>query len=510
MSRCRFALLVCLSCLFVFGAPEQEVLASSYSILSDNSGHTLHRFDEHKSENTVSRPFDEFIDTVLVYSEAMNKAVPNVVIIPENYHRSARAFPTLYLLHGAGGDYLNWLRNVPHITRLASKHQMIIICPDGGNTSWYFDSPIDPGMQYETYLAEELVSFVDSTYRTIQHPSGRGVTGLSMGGHGSLYLALRNQDIWGAAGSMSGGLDLRPYGGHWNIAERLGAKADFPERWEQHSVINMLHQLEGSSLEIMIDCGKSDFFYEANLAVHRKLERMNYPHRYIEGPGHHNWQYWARAIHPQAQFFQEYFQRSRVTTGVPAFVDPNTVYLFYLHGGVVQDQGADAVSQYYGAYKYHDILDTLSGRGMHVISEVRPKDTDERIYAAKIARQVDTLLNLGVTPENIVIAGASLGAYIAVEAAYRLQNPNINVALLGLCTDYSLDYFQSYRDKLCGRWLSISEQSDPKGPCTRLLDNPDCKSGYRELELETGYDHGFLFRPYRAWVDPLVQWINEH
>src|SRR5690606_1283607 len=134
--------------------------------------------------------------------------------------------------------------------------------PDGGVTSWYFDSPIDPQMQYETYMSKELITRIDQTYRTLSDRSGRAITGLSMGGHGAFYLAFKHQDIWGAAGSMSGGVDLRPFPNNWDLAKRLGNYAEHKENWETNTVINLVHQLEGDHLKLIFDCGSSDFFYD--------------------------------------------------------------------------------------------------------------------------------------------------------------------------------------------------------------------------------------------------------
>jgi len=198
-----------------------------------------------------------------------------------------------------------------------------------------------------------------------------------------------------------------------------------------------------------------------------------------------------------------------ISRSVPQKVDTTNVYLFYLHGGIVQEHGVNAVSEYYGPYKYLDILDTLSSHGYHVISERRPKGTNEVNYAKKVARQVDTLFSLGVTSENIVVTGASLGAYIAIEVAHILKNPVINYAILGLCTDYSIDLYSEYRSELCGRFLSISERSDQKRSCADLLDDPNCKTGYQELELNMGIDHAFLYSPYAEWIQPLVEWISK-
>ena len=74
--------------------------------------------------------------------------------------------------------------------------------------SWYWNSPVDPKSQYETFISDELIKAIDSKYKTIKNRTGRAITGLSMGGHGALYLAIKHQDVFGAAGSMSGGVDI--------------------------------------------------------------------------------------------------------------------------------------------------------------------------------------------------------------------------------------------------------------------------------------------------------------
>jgi len=185
------------------------------------------------------------VDTIRIESKSMNKPISNIVIIPDNYSAQQKGFPVLYLLHGAGGDYTNWASKVPDIKDCVDKYNFIIVCPDGGYTSWYFDSPIDEQMKYETYIAKELIDAIDIKYNTLDDKTGRAITGLSMGGHGAFYLAFRHQDIWGAAGSMSGCLDIRPFPNNWEISKRLGDYSRHQELWEENTVINLVYLLEG-------------------------------------------------------------------------------------------------------------------------------------------------------------------------------------------------------------------------------------------------------------------------
>lgn len=253
------------------------------------------------------------VETIEVTSASMNKTIKNTVVTPDAYQPS-KTFPVVYLLHGASGNFMDWINNVPSIKNLADTYQLIIVCPDGGNTSWYFDSPIDSSYRYETYVTKELLSYIDAHYSTIKDKSGRAITGLSMGGHGGLYLGIRHQDLFGAAGSMSGGVDIRPFPNNWDIAKRLGTLADKSENWEKNTVVNIVPQLQGGTLKLIIDCGVNDFFYEVNKNLHQKLLAMKYPHDFIERPGVHNWPYWSNSVRYQMLFFSDFFNKIGVRT----------------------------------------------------------------------------------------------------------------------------------------------------------------------------------------------------
>lgn len=246
------------------------------------------------------------VDTVTTYSASMKKNIKAVVIRPNNYSKE-KALPVIYLLHGHGGKYNDWITRVPGIAKYADQYGLIIVCPDGGISSWYFDSPVDSSSMYETYVSKELVKWIDEHYSTIRSNKGRGITGLSMGGHGALYLSFRNQDVYGTAGSMSGGVDLVPFPGNWEIWQRLGTYAQYPSRWESSSIVNMTHLLMPNSLALIIDCGTNDFFYKVNEKLHEQLLYSNIPHDYISRPGGHTWEYWDNAIGYQVMFMNKFF-----------------------------------------------------------------------------------------------------------------------------------------------------------------------------------------------------------
>ncbi|HOY32072.1 MAG TPA: alpha/beta hydrolase family protein [Bacteroidales bacterium] len=251
------------------------------------------------------------VDTLTVHSPSMNKNISTCVITPLNYNNTGLPYPVLYLLHGYGGNYATYINFFPEVLQFADQYNMIIIGTDGGFSSWYLDSPVDPSMKYETYISKELVVFIDSAFNTVKSHEGRAITGLSMGGYGALYLAIRHQDIFGACGSMSGGVDFRPFYTNWDLTERLGAIERFPENWEKNTIIYQLSQVKDNRPEMIIDCGVDDFFIDVNRQLHEKMLKLNIKHDYIERPGEHTREYWSNALQYQFLYFADFFKKPR-------------------------------------------------------------------------------------------------------------------------------------------------------------------------------------------------------
>jgi len=254
------------------------------------------------------------IDTVAVFSAKMQREIPALVVVPDA--GVGRRMPVLYLLHGFGGSYTTW-QNITDLRPLADACGMIVVCPDGAN-SWYWDSPLDPASQFETFVAQELPDWIDARYLTIPSREGRAVTGLSMGGHGALWVALRHKDRFGAAGSTSGGVDIRPFPDSWEMKKQLGELKDNPERWNAHTVIRQAASLRDGELALIFDCGYQDFFYQVNLNLHEQLMRQGVGHDFLVRPGAHNAAYWSASLPCQMLFFQRWFARNAPQPAVTA------------------------------------------------------------------------------------------------------------------------------------------------------------------------------------------------
>jgi S-formylglutathione hydrolase FrmB len=247
-------------------------------------------------------------DTITVFSDGMHRAIKCVVIKPDSYTKKKEQYPVVYLLHGYSGKYSDWIIKMPELKTQADNNKMIIVCPDGGFSSWYFDSPVDTAFKYETYVATEVVNFIDTHYRTIADKQHRAITGLSMGGHGALFLALRHPDIFGAAGSMSGGVDLSESRSRFDIMKRIGDTTINAKNWHDYSVVNVIEQYTNTPVKIIFDCGINDIFINGNRLLNKKMLELKIPHEYTERPGEHNWEYWKNSVVFQLYYFRKFFK----------------------------------------------------------------------------------------------------------------------------------------------------------------------------------------------------------
>lgn len=132
-----------------------------------------------------------------------------MVVLPPSYRKSPhRRYPVIYFLHGFGitADWFGAFMHVPETMLAASKkgEEFIIVLPDtdtkfGG--SMYSSSPTTG--DFESFIANDLVSYIDKHYRTIAKRAGRGLAGHSMGGYGTWKIAMDHPEKWSAIYAMS-------------------------------------------------------------------------------------------------------------------------------------------------------------------------------------------------------------------------------------------------------------------------------------------------------------------
>lgn len=266
------------------------------------------------------------VDSIEVPSAAMNKVYKAAVVLPASYTKSKATYPVLYLLHGGGGHFRDWLNSTPDkmvVKDLADQYNLIIVMPEGETFGWYLNSPVKKDNLFETYIIDEVIPKIDKDYRTVKNAKGRVITGLSMGGHGALYLSSRHPQLFCAAGSMSGAVDLDIK--NWKIPPDfakdvksrfetiLGQDTTTSTLYSENSVVNMADKMKSNGLKLIIDCGVDDFLLEPNRELHHRLVYNHTPHDYTEHPGGHSWDYWQNSLPYHVLFFHKILKANGVT-----------------------------------------------------------------------------------------------------------------------------------------------------------------------------------------------------
>lgn len=199
-----------------------------------------------------------------------------------------------------------------------------------------------------------------------------------------------------------------------------------------------------------------------------------------------------------------------VSTFIPKQIKKSGKYLFYLHGQIVTELGNNAVNQSvpeWGPYEYVNILDSLKKRGFNVISEARKKGVENSVYTDKISTQIDSLLKAGVKTQNIIVVGASAGWDIALKVSSKLKNKSLSFVIMGGCWPVT---YKDYRPiELFGSFLSIIETTDPHGTCNKIFEGRKTLSSYKEIKLNTGLSHGFIYKGHKEWINPIVAWLEK-
>ncbi len=129
------------------------------------------------------------------------------VFVPPGYYDSGRRYAVVYLLHGWGGEFDEWgvwlgaFGKADAMMRSGEIPPFIIVTPEGDHTYW-LNHALD-GERWSDYVADELVSIIDASFRTLAKRESRAIGGLSMGGLGAIQIALNHPDEFSLVGMRS-------------------------------------------------------------------------------------------------------------------------------------------------------------------------------------------------------------------------------------------------------------------------------------------------------------------
>ncbi len=241
-------------------------------------------------------------------SKALKMDVPVNVILPERKMSDPCAgapenlpYKTLYLYHGLGGNYSEWIRN-SGIIRYAAKYGIAVVMPEVGR-SWYTDTAYTAA--YFTFVTKELPQVCRSYFRGMSEAREDNlVAGLSMGGYGAVKAALACPDQFCGCASLSGALDITRRGRPYILEEFRGIfnyDLETPLELESscHDVFALArnnHSENAPFPKLYLWCGTEDKLIDMNRRFHDLLDSLEIDHCYQESPGKHTWECWDRQI----------------------------------------------------------------------------------------------------------------------------------------------------------------------------------------------------------------------
>ncbi|MDF1823540.1 MAG: alpha/beta hydrolase-fold protein [Verrucomicrobiales bacterium] len=229
------------------------------------------------------------------YSKAAGREVGYCLYLPPGYEEGgAVRYPVIYNLHGNGGNEFHSFEDVEvlHAGILAGKWPpMMVALPNGGHSTFYKDSH-DGKLPIETIFIEEFIPHIDSTYRTIAAREGRCLEGFSMGGRGSLRLAMKYPDLFCSlfcqAGNIPRTLKRFEAADHWEdvIQGYLGPdRVNYVNNDAFLLLEKNLKKIKGR-LRIQMACGTKDGGHLPTVRdFHEHLMKNKVDHTYIELEG---------------------------------------------------------------------------------------------------------------------------------------------------------------------------------------------------------------------------------
>ena len=254
----------------------------------------------------IARAQSSSVQTIQLQSKLVNTTLSYNVILPPDYRTSsATRYPVLYLLHGFGGHYSDWVTRT-NVADYAAQYRLIVVTPEGNN-GWYTDSASTATDKYEGYILKELIPDVEKRFRTIESRYGRGIAGLSMGGYGALKFGLKSPGTFAFAGSISGAVAVPSWteDDYQNLKSiRDSAFSAFgpigSEARNANDIFEITRKFSTARVAslpyLYLDCGTEDILISDNNRLAALLREKKIPHEFRELPGDHSWAYWNQQV----------------------------------------------------------------------------------------------------------------------------------------------------------------------------------------------------------------------
>lgn len=276
--------------------------------------------------NELSLTHKRVLESQSFKSKILNEEVRYTIYLPPDYYTNMRRYPVVYLLHGYTDDETAWIQfgeaNITADQAIVNRQipPMIIVMPDAKLT-WYIND-YEMKYPYEDMFIKELIPYIDATYRTRPKKEYRGISGLSMGGYGSLMYSMRYPDLFVACAAFSAAVhtdgEMIKNDDWYNtklaglIGKNLKGHDRLTDHWRDHNPLDMVKNKSVDELQKVryyIDCGDDDFLFRGNAALHVIMREREIPHEFRIRDGEHSWIYWRTGLLEGLKFIGGNFNR---------------------------------------------------------------------------------------------------------------------------------------------------------------------------------------------------------
>ena len=245
-----------------------------------------------------------------IKSESIRMVTSLHVILPQDIHRINREpVKTLYLLHGRSHNYSVWTRYTG-LEQYAQMYNIAVIMPEV-NRSFYSDMRY--GLDYQTYIAEELPGLCEAMFHISRDHRDRYIAGMSMGGYGALKTALSHPGCYAGCGALSAVTELPRHIRETpeNTPKKQEFRGIFGEDLQTAPADDIYHLVSQAASQsrqdqlprLYLACGKQDHLYPESVRLNRHLKKMNYPALFEEWDGTHDWNFWDSAVKRVLEYF---------------------------------------------------------------------------------------------------------------------------------------------------------------------------------------------------------------
>ena len=241
------------------------------------------------------------VNTVYYYSKVEEAWRPLMIYTPAGYSEGKQDYPVVYIQHGGGEDHRGWMEQgrtaqiMDNIIAAGKAVPMIVVSANsnvqnrnggfGGGYSWQ-------GMQtFRSELIENVIPFVEKTYRVKKDRKNRAMCGLSMGGGQSFYIGLRDPEVFANVGVFSTGM----FGG-------IQGASNFDLEKEVPGMLSNVKTFNQQFDVFFISCGEQDPRIEYTRNIVKTMRDGGVEVRFNSYPGDHEWQVWRKSLHEFAQY----------------------------------------------------------------------------------------------------------------------------------------------------------------------------------------------------------------